>query len=112
MARRWRACPVQARCGLRFGHTNPVRQVRNVRLTEGDPPREMIVREHGWRGRSLIAEEAAQAASLLAQRAGRELDLRREVLPHLERASAAGEAEQTGRVRSLRGICRQRAQRE
>jgi hypothetical protein len=53
-----------------------------------------IVREHGWPGRSLVGDEAARAAWLLAQHADRQLDFQREALPLLERAVAAGEAEQ------------------
>jgi|tagenome__1003787_1003787.scaffolds.fasta_scaffold20721765_1 hypothetical protein len=51
-----------------------------------------IIREHGWPGSSLVGQEAADAAWLLAQHADRQLDFQREVLPLLKRAAAAGEA--------------------
>jgi hypothetical protein len=68
-----------------------------------------IVREHGWPGISLVGEQAADAAWLLAQHADRQLDFQREVLPLLKRAVKAGEAKPshlaylTDRIRMAEG---------
>jgi GNAT superfamily N-acetyltransferase len=51
-----------------------------------------IVAEHGWPGVSLVGEEGADAAWLIAQHADRQLDLQRELLPLLAHAARIGEA--------------------
>ena len=68
-----------------------------------------IVDEHGWPGRSLVGEEGAEHAWLLAQHASSQLDFQRRVLDLLTAAVAAGEAAPrqlaylTDRVRMLEG---------
>jgi hypothetical protein len=68
-----------------------------------------IVDEHGWPGRSLVGEEGAEHAWLLAQHASMQLDFQRRVLDLLTAAVAAGEATPrhlaylTDRVRMLEG---------
>jgi len=68
-----------------------------------------IVDEHGWPGRSLVGEEGAEHAWLLAQHASAQLDFQRRVLDLLTAAVAAGEATPrqlaylTDRVRMLEG---------
>ena len=52
-----------------------------------------IVASHGWPGRSLVGADAANAAFLLVQHADRDTAFQARVLPLLERAYAAGEAE-------------------
>jgi hypothetical protein len=51
-----------------------------------------IVAEHGWPGRSLVGEEGAHHAWLLAQHADRQLDFQRRALQLLTEAVEAGEA--------------------
>jgi hypothetical protein len=51
-----------------------------------------IIAEHGWPGVSLVGEDGAEAAWLIAQHADRQLDFQREVLPLLTAAAANGEA--------------------
>lgn len=68
-----------------------------------------IIQQHGWPGRSLVGDDGAEAAWLLAQHADRQLDFQREVLPLLAEAVAAGEAKPahlaylTDRVRMAQG---------
>lgn len=54
-----------------------------------------IVDEHGWPGRSLVGEEGAENAWLLAQHAVAQLDFQRRALALLTEAVAAGEATPT-----------------
>ncbi|HEY8985328.1 MAG TPA: DUF6624 domain-containing protein [Streptomyces sp.] len=51
-----------------------------------------IVRQHGWPGRSLVGEEAAEAALSLALHAGRAPDVQQEFLRQLATAVEQGEA--------------------
>ena len=68
-----------------------------------------IVDEHGWPGRSLVGEEGAEHAWLVAQHATMQLDFQRRVLERLTAAVAWGEATPrqlaylTDRVRMLEG---------
>jgi hypothetical protein len=52
-----------------------------------------IVAERGWPGRSVVGVDGANAAFLLVQHADRDTAFQARVLPLLERAYAAGEAE-------------------
>jgi hypothetical protein len=52
-----------------------------------------VVVERGWPGRSLVGADGANAAFLLVQHADRDTAFQARVLPLLERACAAGEAE-------------------
>ncbi|MFG6157665.1 DUF6624 domain-containing protein [Halomonas sp. 1390] len=51
-----------------------------------------IIGRHGWPGRSLVGEEAAKAAWLIAQHAVSDLPFMTECIGHLEAAVARGEA--------------------
>ncbi len=68
-----------------------------------------IISEHGWPGRSLVGEEGAHHAWLIAQHADRQLDFQREALELLTDAVRRGEAAQrdlaylTDRVRMNEG---------
>ncbi len=68
-----------------------------------------IVSEHGWPGRSLVGEEGAHHAWLIAQHADRQLDFQRQALELLADAVQRGEAAQrdwaylTDRVRMNEG---------
>jgi hypothetical protein len=52
-----------------------------------------VVLERGWPGRSLVGVDGANAAFLLVQHADRDTAFQARVLPLLERAYAAGEAQ-------------------
>lgn len=52
-----------------------------------------IVAERGWPGRSLVGSDGASAAFLLVQHADRDTTFQAQVLPLLEQAYAAGEAD-------------------
>jgi hypothetical protein len=52
-----------------------------------------VIAERGWPGRSLVGADAANFAFLLVQLADRDTAFQARVLPLLERAYAAGEAE-------------------
>lgn len=52
-----------------------------------------VVTEHGWPGRSLVGSDGGNAAFLLLQHADRDTAFQARVLPLLERAYSAGEAE-------------------
>jgi hypothetical protein len=52
-----------------------------------------VVTSRGWPGRSLVGADAANAAFVLVQHADRDTAFQARVLPLLERARAAGEAE-------------------
>jgi hypothetical protein len=54
---------------------------------------ERVIAARGWPGRSLVGSDAANAAFLLVQHADRDTAFQARVLPLLERAYAAGEAE-------------------
>ncbi len=68
-----------------------------------------IVSEHGWPGRSLVGDEGAHHAWLIAQHADRQLDFQREALELLADAVRRGDAAQrdlaylTDRVRMNEG---------
>lgn len=83
-------------------------EMNRVDVANTDRLRE-IVDEHGWPGRSLVGEEGAEHAWLLAQHASAQLDFQRRVLDLLTTAVVAGEATPrqlaylTDRVRMLEG---------
>jgi hypothetical protein len=83
-------------------------EMNRVDVANTDRLRE-IVDEHGWPGRSLVGEEGAEHAWLLAQHASAQLDFQRQALDLLTAAVAAGEATPrqlaylTDRVRMLEG---------
>lgn len=52
----------------------------------------VIVAEHGWPGRSLVGDDGAHNAWLIAQPADRQLDFQREALGLLADAVLRGEA--------------------
>ncbi len=52
-----------------------------------------VVRERGWPGRSMVGDDAARAAWLLAQHADQDPEFQRECLGLLERGVKLGEAE-------------------
>lgn len=54
---------------------------------------ERVVAKHGWPGRSLVGADGGNAAFLLVQHADRDTAFQARVLPLLERAYAADEAE-------------------
>ena len=68
-----------------------------------------IVAEHGWPGRSLVGDDGAHHAWLIAQHADRQLDFQREALSFLADAVSRGEAAErdlaylTDRVRMNEG---------
>src|SRR3989344_6360684 len=68
-----------------------------------------IVDKYGWPGRSLVGEEAAHGAWLLAQHADRDLEFQKHALVLLEEAVVGGEADKrdlaylTDRVRVNNG---------
>jgi hypothetical protein len=68
-----------------------------------------IISEHGWPGRSLVGDEGAHRAWLIAQHADRQLDFQREALELLADAVRRGDAPQrdlaylTDRVRMNEG---------
>ncbi len=64
---------------------------RRVDVANTDRLRE-IVEHHGWPGRSLVGEEGAEHAWLLAQHADRQLDFQRQALRLLADAVERGEA--------------------
>jgi hypothetical protein len=66
-------------------------EMARIAVAHGDRLR-AILREHGWPGRSLVGEDGAEAAWLIAQHCDRQLDLQREALALLTAAVAAGEA--------------------
>ncbi len=68
-----------------------------------------IISQHGWPGRSLVGNEGAHHAWLIAQHADRQLDFQREALELLAEAVSRGDAAQrdvaylTDRVRMNEG---------
>jgi hypothetical protein len=83
-------------------------EMNRVDVANTDRLRE-IVDQYGWPGRSLVGEEGAQHAWLLAQHASAQLDFQRQALDLLTAAVASGEATPkqlaylTDRVRMLEG---------
>jgi len=81
---------------------------RRVDVANTDRLRE-IVSQHGWPGRSLVGDEGAHNAWLIAQHADRQLDFQREALELLADAVRHGDAAQrdlaylTDRVRMNEG---------
>ena len=67
---------------------------RRVDVANTDRLRE-IVSQHGWPGRSLVGDEGAHNAWLIAQHADRQLDFQREALELLADAVRHGDAAQT-----------------
>jgi len=71
-----------------------------------------IISEHGWPGRSLVGDEGAHRAWLIAQHADRQLDFQREALELLADAVRRGDAAQrdlaylTDRVRITKAVSR------
>jgi hypothetical protein len=65
---------------------------RRITVRNGDRLTE-IMTEYGWPGRSLVGDEAARRAWLIAQHADRQLDVQRRALMLMERAVVAGEAD-------------------
>lgn len=53
---------------------------------------EEIIEARGWPGKSLVGEDGASAAFLIAQHADRDPDFQRRTLKLMEAAAAAGEA--------------------
>ena len=80
-----------------------------VDVTNTDRLKEIVAR-HGWPGRSLVGDEGAEHACLLAERADRQLDFQRRALELLRAAVEAGEAtpqqlaQLTDRVRVNEGL--------
>ncbi|HET9288979.1 MAG TPA: DUF6624 domain-containing protein [Gaiella sp.] len=85
-----RALPSDASSPSAFDWPRAMEMAR-VDVENTDRLRE-IVDEHGWPGRSLVGEEGAEHAWLLAQHASTRLDFQRRVLDLLTAAVAAGEA--------------------
>ncbi len=85
-------------------------RMRHARIDVANTDRlRVIVARHGWPGRSLVGDQGADDAWLLAQHADRQLDFQREALVLLAEAVAADEAQRrhlaylTDRVRMNEG---------
>jgi uncharacterized protein DUF6624/ClpA/ClpB-like protein len=71
--------------------------IREMEATQRDNVEwlKQVIADRGWPGRSLVGGDGADAAWLIAQHAGHDLDFQRQCLGLLEEAAAAGEVSQS-----------------